>query len=182
MDQFVQYHLDNHASVAEVLASDSRVRIRYPGGDYSKIHFMVTDTSGACAVIDYIGGTRVVHTGDSLPYKALSNSPYDQSLAYVRAGVPPVTGDNSSDARFYRAAAGVTLLRDSTNQPVALNALAILAYASQGSTLYSVIYDLKFLSVGFRTHLNSNVRAPGCRSALTMASSSRRASIFARRC
>lgn len=68
---WIQYLLDNYATVEEVIASDSKVRI-FDTVD----HYLVCDRSGDCATIEFLEGRMVAHTGDSLPVKALTNSVY----------------------------------------------------------------------------------------------------------
>ena len=62
--QWIQYQLDCSATVAEVLASDQRIRIQ-PGS--TPLHFLVADRTGRCAVIEFLGGQLVCHTDSSLP-------------------------------------------------------------------------------------------------------------------
>jgi len=68
---WAQYQLDNHATVEEVIASDSRVRIAD-----TVDHYLVCDRTGACVTVEYLEGEMVCHTGQSLPVKALTNSVY----------------------------------------------------------------------------------------------------------
>lgn len=68
---WAQYLLDNFATVEEVIASDSMVRI-FDTVD----HYLVCDRTGDCATIEYLEGKMVAHTGDTLPVKALTNSVY----------------------------------------------------------------------------------------------------------
>lgn len=95
---WVQYQLDNHSSVEEVLASDSQVRIAD-----TVDHYLVSDRSGNCAVIEFLEGKMVYHSGESLPVKALTNSGYQDSVSawedgrdleavqvhWVEPGTPP---------------------------------------------------------------------------------------------
>lgn len=73
---WVQYQLDNCGSVEEVLASDSQVRIAD-----TVDHYLVCDWSGNCAVIEFLEGKMVYHSGESLPVKALTNNGYQDSVS-----------------------------------------------------------------------------------------------------
>ena len=48
------------------------------------VHFLVGDSKGNCASIEFIGGKMVCHTGQTMPVKVLANSTYDQSAAVLK--------------------------------------------------------------------------------------------------
>jgi penicillin V acylase-like amidase (Ntn superfamily) len=80
--QWVQYQLDNFSSVDEVIASDRNVRPAMQGS--RGCHFLVSDSKGNCASIEWLDGKMVYHTGETLPYKALTNSTYEESIEYLK--------------------------------------------------------------------------------------------------
>jgi choloylglycine hydrolase len=80
--QWVQYQLDNFCTVDEVIASDTSVRIQGQGSGGG--HYLVSDNKGNCASIEFLGGKMVCHTGAAMPYKVLTNSTYDQSVAFLK--------------------------------------------------------------------------------------------------
>ncbi|HUI94049.1 MAG TPA: linear amide C-N hydrolase [Chitinivibrionales bacterium] len=155
MDQWIQYQLDNFSTVDEVVASDKTIRIRQPSGDYSRVHFFVTDKSGATAVIEHLNGVMVCHTGAGLPYAALTNDTYDNSLAYLSKGLTDTASTGSLD-RFFRAAT----LSKNYDTAVATGTYGeyILSRTEQGSTQYSVIFDPKGLYVVFKSQSNQQFR------------------------
>jgi penicillin V acylase-like amidase (Ntn superfamily) len=73
---WAQYQLDNHSTVEEVIASDSQVRIAD-----TVDHYLVCDRKGDCATIEFLEGTMVCHTAQSLPVKALTNSIYRETVS-----------------------------------------------------------------------------------------------------
>jgi choloylglycine hydrolase len=155
MDQWVQYQLDNFATVAEVIASDKTLRIRQPAGNYSRVHFFVTDKSGASAVIEHLNGVMVCHVGVDLPYAALANDTYDNSLDYLNKGISDTTSTGSLD-RFFRAA---TLAKNyDTAVAPGTYAAYILSRTEQGSTQYSIVFDPKGLYVAFKSQANRQFR------------------------
>jgi choloylglycine hydrolase len=145
--QWIQYHLDNHATVAEVVASAPKLRV---APAYAKVHYMACDAGGACATFEYLGGKLVVHEGEGLPAPALTNHPYDESVAYLRkagAEAPPGRG---SLPRFARAAKAAESKEKGDPKE---RALKLLDSVSQGSyTKWNIVYDPKNLSVHFRTY------------------------------
>src|SRR4051812_18474579 len=74
--QWIQYQLDNCATVEEVIATDKNIRITPTG---TPQHYLVADRKGGVATIEFLKGKMVVHTGNELPYPVLSNSSYQVS-------------------------------------------------------------------------------------------------------
>ncbi len=79
--QWVQYQLDNFSTVEEVIASDQAVR---PAVQGRGCHFLVGDSSGNYASIEWLDGKMVCHTGDTMPHKVLVNSTYEESIEYLK--------------------------------------------------------------------------------------------------
>jgi penicillin V acylase-like amidase (Ntn superfamily) len=79
---WIQYHLDNPASVQDVIKGDKKIRIDPELS--APLHFLVCDISGQVAVIEFLDGKMVVHTGKNLPYAALANSTYSASLQHLK--------------------------------------------------------------------------------------------------
>ena len=158
--QWIQYQLDTNRSVAEVLASDERVRIL----DHSvPLHFLVLDRSGDAAAIEWLGGKRVVHRGSDLVAAVLTNDPYLQDLAFSRPFIEngktaEIPAGPSSEARFARAAAGVLKFKDEKNRPAYECAFTILGDVSNRGTRYSAVYDPLNLEVYFRSEKNPAIR------------------------
>jgi len=102
---WLQYVLDNFSTIEEVLASDSSIRIF----DYVD-HYLISDRYGRCATIEFIEGKRIVHNGNDLPVKALSNSTYEKSIheweatVSVRNYANIISTKGSSLSRFIIAA------------------------------------------------------------------------------
>ena len=47
-------------------------------------HFLVSDGTGKSAVIEFLKGIQVCYTRETMPYKVLTNSTYDQSVAFLK--------------------------------------------------------------------------------------------------
>lgn len=158
--QFVQYQLDRHASVAEVLAdlNASRVSlVRVP------LHYLVCDTSGACATIEGIAGNWVVHTGATLPVQTLTNDTYASSVSTLagykgfggKANIP--TSGLDSLTRFVRAADHVAKY-DGVGDPVSW-AFAGLAKVSGSSTQWRIVYEQTSRKFHFATQGVAAIRS-----------------------
>jgi len=151
--QWIQYQLDVSASVADVIASDRAVRISFTS--VAPLHFLAADAGGGVAVIEYINGKMVVHTGKDLKYPALANDTYGASLA-MKAALDAAGGNGQPD-RFARAAAMVEAFAPDSG-PALEYAFAILKNVSQGGTQWSIVYDLKKRAVFYRTRINTRIR------------------------
>jgi penicillin V acylase-like amidase (Ntn superfamily) len=81
---WAQYQLDNFRTIEEVIASDAQVRIAD-----TVDHYLVCDGTGDCATIEFLEGEMTVHTGKTLPVKALANSVYQQDVLFWEEGVIP---------------------------------------------------------------------------------------------
>ncbi len=151
--EWIQYNLDRHASVAEVLANGEAVRpmSRVP------LHYLFADAAGDVAVVEFLDGKLVNHRGQSLPVRALANSTYDDSLAALRAatGRTELPASASSLDRFVRAA---VLARGATADPIARGFEILAAVAQPGFTRWSIVYDLGAGELHFRTDGNAAIR------------------------
>lgn len=106
---WVQYLLDNFATVAEAIARVEEIRITSPlfRGQELGIHIALEDASGDSAIIEPIDGRLVVHHGRE--FTVMANSPtldeQLQNLARYRpfGGELPPPGDITSSDRFVRA-------------------------------------------------------------------------------
>lgn len=166
--QWRQYQLDNFATVKEVIESDAILRIRPQKGIHS--HFIVSDKDGNCATIEFLDGKMVCHTGEALPYRALTNNTYDLSLDYLGKDTIPEPDMFKSIERFIRAARMVKSYNPETSKSLIDYAFDILESVSwsvdrewQGTpytsnTRWSIVYDQKNLRIHFRTHGNPEIR------------------------
>jgi choloylglycine hydrolase len=160
--QWVQYQLDTAATVEEVIESDSKLRIE---GESSpgRIHFLVSDSRGGGATIEFLYGKMVYHTGEELPAAVLTNSPYYfslYSLNKVRDQEPdaePYPLDDSLD-RFCRAASMVDDYSGAEDGPLVDYAFATLDSVSNNMTQWSVVYYPAKRMIYFKTKSNQRWR------------------------
>jgi choloylglycine hydrolase len=111
--QWVQYYLDNYATVAEAVAAQKNVAFQIeplilPNGYPTLVHVSLSDKSGDSAVIEYIGGkARVYH---DRRFNVMTNEPtYDKQIANLKqyrtfGGDKPLPGERTPTDRFVRAA------------------------------------------------------------------------------
>lgn len=148
--QWIQYQLDNHATVAEVLKADKSLRVIGP----VPIHYLVADRQGQVATVEFLDGRMVAHTGDRLPVAALANSTYAESLRESRGAQ-----GRSSLSRFARAGERARGFDAKKADPVKY-AFETLDQVAQGDyTQWSIVYELDRGRVHFRTRDQRKVRS-----------------------
>ena len=162
---WTQYQLDTCASVDDVIESDAKVRILQGS---APLHFLVCDRSGRKAVIEFLEGKMTVHRAEKMPVAALANSPYAESLDYLKqfqgfGGEKMIPESARSLDRFARAAQAVRLYkagqRDDQERNIVEHAFRILEDVSHGpATQWSTVYDLKGLTVRFRTATSPHIK------------------------
>jgi choloylglycine hydrolase len=157
--QFRQYLLDSFSTVKEVIESDAAIRVTATGKG-PMTHLLVSDRTGASAVIEFIGGKRVVYTGDSMPVRALSNTLYADSLSYWKAKKIPTVDQLMSVTRFTRAADSASAFDAKGVKAPVDHAFGLLKQVTQGDkTKWSIVYDIKNLQVFFQTSSNPKTRS-----------------------
>ena len=110
---WLQYFLDNFATVAEAVAWIGETNVQVvqlddpTGGNPPTIHLALDDATGASAIIEYLDGQpKVYHSKD---FRVMTNSPtFDQQLELVKnfeglGGSEPLPGSTLASDRFARA-------------------------------------------------------------------------------
>jgi len=109
---WLQYLLDNYATVAETVAAMQSdpftvVTANAPNGRPASVHIALSDPTGDSAILEYIGGKLQIHHGPQ--YKVMTNSPpYQQQIAIdsywdLVGGKNFLPGTISAADRFVRA-------------------------------------------------------------------------------
>jgi len=157
--QWIQYQLDNFALLEEVLAHVDELRI---ASGYGEIHYFVCDATGACAAIEYLDGKLVATSGDELEVRALTNSSFQRSLAYLKrhsgfGGKKRVAHTVKSLDRFVRAASGAGRLDPGSKTH--MQAFKVLDSVHVGAeTQWNVVYLPKTLRIYFRTRAQRTIK------------------------
>ncbi len=96
--QWIQYQLDNHANIAEVVNALHTIR---PERGPLPLHFTALDATGDHALIEFIDGELVLHQNQGFPI--LTNSSYNICLAAAQAKTDiDINTSGSSTGRFKR--------------------------------------------------------------------------------
>ena len=137
--EWIQYQLDTHASVAEVVADADAFSIVPVGG---KIHYLLADASGDRALIEFIDGAANVQRADAGPLVCTNDTHHLSQLALAALASKPLKG-NSSRTRYARLYRG---LDGGAGSGSVANATALLdtvrehgkPYRTQWSAIYEV--------------------------------------------
>ncbi|HYH14692.1 MAG TPA: linear amide C-N hydrolase [Flavisolibacter sp.] len=150
--QWIQYQLDNAATVSEVIASDSVIRISRQNA--APLHYLIADAHGDAATIEFINGEMKVHRGKDLPNPVLTNTVYADAMRQVTGSDARTTsyGDNSVD-RFAMACRMVQQFQTTAIKAPAVDyTFSILDKIAQGSfTQWRIAYDITNRQVHFET-------------------------------
>ncbi|MCU7552352.1 linear amide C-N hydrolase [Chitinophagaceae bacterium LB-8] len=156
--QWIQYQLDNCATIDEVIATDKVIRIGR--NNAAPLHFLVADENGRAATIEFINGKMVAHKGDKLPYPVLTNTIYEDAVSRLKN--KPVNqwtsfGDNSVD-RFASACQMIQQFQQTNNNTDPVDySFSILNKVAQGDyTKWSIVYDISGRQVHFVTNGNQH--------------------------
>jgi penicillin V acylase-like amidase (Ntn superfamily) len=158
---WIQYQLDNSATIDEVIASDKLIRISQSS---VPIHYLVADKNGKCMSVEFFDGKMVYHTGDNMPVKVLTNNTYKESAEYLKrhegfGGNEKPVNDVSSLSRFVRACSMVNSYNPTAGQNAVDYGFNILNSVSQGNfTQWSIVYDIKNRMVYFKTLESSKIK------------------------
>jgi choloylglycine hydrolase len=123
--QWVQYYLDNYATVAEAVEAQKSWAFQIeplilPNGFPTLVHVSLSDKSGDSAVVEFIGGkARIYH---DKRFTVMTNEPtYDKQIANLKqyrtfGGDKALPGERTPTDRFVRAAYYVNGLPKPANQ------------------------------------------------------------------
>ncbi|MEO6541563.1 MAG: linear amide C-N hydrolase [Ferruginibacter sp.] len=158
--QWIQYQLDNAATTAEVISSDTKLRINERA---TPLHYLVADAGGHVATIEFLDGKMTVHQDKELPFPVLTNDDYASSVKTAKPIVEKKTEvslNNNSLDRFVKACSMVKKFTETNmDVPVTDFAFSILDKVSQGNfTKWSIVYDISNKKVYFKTAANKEIR------------------------
>lgn len=157
--QWIQYQLDNLASVDEVIQSEKTLRITT---EATPLHFLVADAKGSAASIEFLNGKMIVHKDDQLPFPVLTNDTYEKSIAAAEqsAKTKKLPGNNSLD-RFVTACKMIKELKaGKSKSSLTDQAFSILDKVAQGDyTKWSIAYDISNKKVYFKTADYKNIKS-----------------------
>ena len=165
---WIQYQLDNYATVDEVVAHLEDINIE-PSSTFtppasSNYHLFVTDSQGNVAIIEWFNDGPQVYMNSSVPVPALCNLPYQRELEKLET-YRGILGwinrflDSDKDIRFVKCAEALEEFKTSTvGDPVEYCFDVLTRLQFEWTKQWSVVYDVKSKRVYFRTARGPSVR------------------------
>lgn len=158
---WAQYVLDGAATVSEALELLDAVRIVMveAQGHAATVHLAIEDAGGDSAIVEYIGGERVIHHGRE--HTIMTNDPpYDEQLRLLDARADakpssdlPLPGNVNPIDRFQRAAYYRALLPEPATEREAV--AGVLAIARNVSVPFGAPYrDFGVYNTEYRSVAN----------------------------
>ena len=146
------------------MTAQSKIRV-YARNQKYPVHFFIADSTGQCAVIEYLDGKMVVHKADSLTTNVLSNSEYAYAVDYLKEfkgfggnKIVSKVRTNSLD-RFVRASTMVQSYHSNPSATPVDGGFNILASVAQGDrTVWRIVYDVSNMRIYFRTLFNTKLQ------------------------
>jgi penicillin V acylase-like amidase (Ntn superfamily) len=166
--QWIQYQLDNCASIKEVLATNKKIRISQKGN--APVHYLIADAAGGAATVEFLEGKMVVHRGSNLPLPVLANTAYatasklalDAELGYDNGKTPESHSySDNSVRRFSNACAMLKKYQqENISTPIVDYSFEILDKVNQPEfTKWSIVYDINNKAVYFKTASHNNIKS-----------------------
>jgi choloylglycine hydrolase len=159
--QWIQYQLDNSASIEDIIASDKNIRITQSS---VPLHYLAADKTGKCVSVEFLDGKLVYHTGETMMVKVLTNDTYEKSVDYLKkhegfGGNGSVKNDKGSLDRFVKACSMVKSYTPAEGKTAVDYGFEILKTVDQDDfTKWSIVYDIKNRIINFKTYDNSKVK------------------------
>lgn len=151
--QWVQSMLDRAQTIDEMISLTKEFQVNSRHG---KVHYFACDSSGACAVFEYLKGKLVIsRLDDKNDVKAISNNSYKESLSSFKAS-KKLPEDPSSLSRFIRAA--TLIKRPSDSEALVPATFKTLDAVSDDETKWSIVYDPSRSKIFFKTKMHPEVK------------------------
>lgn len=151
--QWVQYHLDNFATVSEMIGNEPFL---FMVPLFLNLHYLIADKTGDVAIIEFHDNRVVIYHGNDVIIPVLSNNHYAQSLEYLKkfrgfGGDMLIPEESTSGERFVRAASLLEKSDVSKYASPAASAFSVLDSVRQVDTKWSIVYDLSGRRIHFKT-------------------------------
>lgn len=149
--QLVQYLLDNCKSVDETIKELEKFQCKPL---FQFLHYMIADKLGNVIIAEFNGYDFNIYFPEKTGFPVLSNNNYAESLKYLTkfqgfGGDLLISNRPGSNERFVSVC---NLLTKYNNQPPVTYSFQILNTVKQEDTRWSLVYDIKNLSVNFKFH------------------------------
>jgi len=167
--QWIQYQLDNFATVEEVIKNINNINIVHwglpaPIGG-NNWHFFLTDKDANMAIIEFVKGELKIYTGNSAPIPVLCNREYKTDIEKIKrfrgfGGKRKIILKPKLLAYWFNQGASLVNNYDleKNGDPVTYGFNILRTMQRPKSEQWSIIYDVKRSRVYFRTFFASDIR------------------------
>ncbi|GIP43541.1 hypothetical protein J45TS6_20000 [Paenibacillus sp. J45TS6] len=147
--QWIQLMLDTCATVEEAKNKATCIQIVNP---LSRLHYMICDRTGKCAIFESIYGELSIYFEESLPVKVMANTPYLEAFKKFKDPEQKREKERSdyelnSMKRFTRAAE----LLENSRANVSF-VYDVLQSIKREDTAFSLVYDIDQLKIYFTSN------------------------------
>jgi penicillin V acylase-like amidase (Ntn superfamily) len=149
--QWIQYALDEFATVAELVTMAPTIRV---SPTYANVHYLVCDATSDCGAFEYLYGDLTITRGSDMIAKTLTNDTYADSAKALATfqgfgGELSMPTSQSSLDRFARAS---IMAKNTQGSSIPASAFEILDSVSQPNwTVWSIVYVPRQKAIHFRT-------------------------------
>jgi penicillin V acylase-like amidase (Ntn superfamily) len=150
---WMQYMFDTCATVEEVLGTKKDIRI-----SDAEDHYLVADAKGDCAVIEFLEGRLVVHRGEGLPVRALTNRTYSSCLEHYQSQASPPDNAYHSFNRFARLAEKMKHYHEGRPAGAVDYAFGMLKNVAADDTRWSLVFDTENKMFYLKSFKNPRLR------------------------
>ncbi len=151
--QWIQYQLDNSATIDEVISTDKQLRISSLS---TPLHYLIADANGNAATIEFLEGKLIVHRDKALALPVLTNDDYSSSLSAHKEN--RLYGNSLE--RFSQACSMISGYKAKPTKTSAIDfCFQVLESVSQGNfTKWSIVYDIGNRNIYFKTNRFPSIR------------------------
>lgn len=149
--EWIQYQLDNFSTVNECVANIEETAI---SKFCFNLHFIIADSTGNSAAVEFVNGKANVYKGNSFPVPALTNNNYPELLRYlslIPASHYKELDISGSQDRFLKI---MLLLKEEYNSGEIVrysDAMNLLDSVSVRDTKWSIVYDIRKRKIYYKT-------------------------------
>ena len=158
--EWIQYQLDNSATLAEVIENNKKVQI-VPVG--VPVHYMICDSEGNIGIVEFLNGELVITQGESVTIPVCSNMYYEESKTAIKAyerygGTTPIPVHWSNVPDIVATANLMIKEYDNTENVIDYGFNILNTIGSNTRTQWSVVFDIHNKTIHFKTLNNKSVR------------------------
>jgi len=161
--EWIQYQLDMSATLDEVIENNKLVNI-IPV--FIPVHYLVCDKLGNIGVIEFFNGELKVYKGNDIKIPVCSNMFYGQSLEGIKT-YKGFGGEKAIQEKHDNNIANVIAIANKKideytskkhTNPIEYGFDILYSVGVSNRTQWSIVYDIKNLTINFKTLSNKEVR------------------------